>query len=140
MSTIAITICAGATTKRTIRASVPRLRHASLSDTSRVSPMPSGRRTGAAKARQPYKPAPRAPDGLLPGSSATEGCPLDGAAREAVIGPAAATARRSSPSRRGTDGSDRLRSAVVPRYRLIDEDGKDLGRLHAVTRSWSPGD
>jgi hypothetical protein len=28
----------------------------------------------------------------------------------------------------------------VPRYRLIDEDGKDLGRLHAVTRSWSPGD
>jgi len=33
-----------------------------------------------------------------------------------------------------------LGSGVVPRYRLIDEDGEDLGRLQAITRSWSPGD
>ena len=26
------------------------------------------------------------------------------------------------------------------RYRLIDESGEDLGRLHSATRSWSPGD
>ncbi len=28
----------------------------------------------------------------------------------------------------------------MPRYRLIDVNGKDLGTLQAATRSWSPGE
>jgi hypothetical protein len=28
----------------------------------------------------------------------------------------------------------------VPRFRLIDEDGEDLGPLRAATPTWAPGD
>jgi hypothetical protein len=34
----------------------------------------------------------------------------------------------------------RVRSRVVPRYRLIDEEGEDLGLFQAATPNGAPGD
>jgi len=33
-----------------------------------------------------------------------------------------------------------LRCRVVPRYRLLSEEGEDLGLFQAATPTWAPGD
>ena len=62
-----------------------------------------------------------------------------------VVGPARtghppAVPLSPTPTCSNATPSGRVRSGIVPRYQLIDENGDDLGPLRAVTRSWAPGD